>query len=146
MAGSFGAGGPERRPSQLSHGNQQRVQLVAALIHRPRLAVLDEPFTGIDPLGVETMSRILLDVAAAGTGVLFSSHQPDLVEDVCQDVVVIERGRVVLSGELESLRRSSPIRHIEVTVNDRPWSGAMFLDHEADGRHVVDAGSTSTQW
>jgi ABC-2 type transport system ATP-binding protein len=83
------------RLEQLSHGNQQRVQLACALIHAPTLAILDEPFSGLDPIGVDTMSSVLRSVAEAGTAVLFSSHQLDLVEDICEDVVVVESGRVV---------------------------------------------------
>ncbi len=111
----------DSRLEQLSHGNQQRVQLAAALIHRPRLAVLDEPFAGLDPLGVETMSEILTGLSEAGTAVLFSSHQLDLVEDVCQDVVVVEHGVVVLAGELAHLRSASKVRHLEIDVDDHPW-------------------------
>jgi ABC-2 type transport system ATP-binding protein len=79
----------------LSHGNQQRVQLGAALVHDPELLVLDEPFSGLDPIGIATMTEILRERAAAGVGVVFSSHQLDLVEDVCEDVVIIARGRIV---------------------------------------------------
>src|SRR4030095_8892447 len=73
----------------LSHGNQQRVQLGAALVHDPELLVLDEPFSGLDPIGIATMTEILRERASAGVGVVFSSHQLDLVEDVCEDVVII---------------------------------------------------------
>ena len=82
----------------LSHGNQQRVQLGAALVHDPELLVLDEPFSGLDPIGVATMTEILRERASAGVGVVFSSHQLDLVEDVCEDVVIIARGRIVARG------------------------------------------------
>ena len=89
----------------LSHGNQQRVQLATALVHDPELLVLDEPFSGLDPIGIATMSEVLRERAAAGVGVVFSSHQLDLVEEVCEDVVIISRGRVVAEGEIEALRR-----------------------------------------
>ena len=79
----------------LSHGNQQRIQLATALVHDPELLVLDEPFSGLDPLGVQTMTEVLRERAAAGVGVVFSSHQLDLVEEVCEDVVIVSRGRVV---------------------------------------------------
>jgi ABC-2 type transport system ATP-binding protein len=131
------------RLEQLSHGNQQRVQLAAALIHRPVLAVLDEPFAGLDPIGVETMSEILRSLAAGGTSVLFSSHQLDLVEDVCQDVVIIEAGRVVMAGNVEELRRSSPIRIVEVMVDERPWTSPLFeVEDDTNGRvrHRVKTG------
>jgi ABC-2 type transport system ATP-binding protein len=131
----------EARLEQLSHGNQQRVQLVTALIHRPRLAVLDEPFAGLDPLGVETMSKILVELSEAGTAVLFSSHQLDLVEDVCQDVVVIEHGVVVLAGELARLRSSSRVRHLEIDVDDHPWDATPTVGstetHNGRVRHLV---------
>ena len=136
----FGLGDRASAPlEQLSHGNQQRVQLAAALIHKPRIAVLDEPFAGLDPIGVHTMSGVLRELSARGTGVLFSSHQLDLVEDVCQDVVVIERGRVVLSGVLDELREASPIRQLELDVDGRPWTSPMLDDvrTEAVDDHVV---------
>jgi ABC-2 type transport system ATP-binding protein len=111
----------DARLEELSHGNQQRVQLAAALVHQPDLVVLDEPFSGLDPLGVEAMAEMLVETAAMGVAVLFSSHQLDLVEDVCQDVVIIDHGRVVLSGVLDDLRTASAHRSLEVTVNGEPW-------------------------
>jgi ABC-2 type transport system ATP-binding protein len=98
----------------LSHGNQQRVQLAAALVHDPVALVLDEPFAGLDPLGVESLSAVIGELAAGGTAVLFSSHQLDLVEDICQDVVVVDHGRVVMDGELERLRAGSSRRYLAV--------------------------------
>jgi ABC-2 type transport system ATP-binding protein len=107
----------------LSHGNQQRVQLGAALVHDPELLVLDEPFSGLDPLGIETMSAILRARAAAGVAVVFSSHQLDLVEDLCEDVVIIHRGRIVAAGSIDELRGASHRRHLEVEVagNGNRW-------------------------
>jgi ABC-2 type transport system ATP-binding protein len=107
----------------LSHGNQQRVQLGAALVHDPELLVLDEPFSGLDPLGIATMSTILRERANAGVGVLFSSHQLDLVEDVCEDVVIINRGRIVAAGAIDDLRAGASQRHLEVEVvgNGSTW-------------------------
>jgi ABC-2 type transport system ATP-binding protein len=90
------------------------VQLAAALVHDPVAIVLDEPFAGLDPLGVEALSAMIGELAAEGTAVVFSSHQLDLVEDVCQDVVVIDHGRVVLQGELERLRAASSRRYLAV--------------------------------
>ena len=102
----------------LSHGNQQRAQLVAALVHDPELLVLDEPFSGLDPLGVDEMAGILRQRASEGAAVLFSSHQLDLVEDLCDDVAIIDRGRVVLSGEVRRLRDRSAHRRLELDVED----------------------------
>ena len=107
----------------LSHGNQQRVQLGAALVHDPELVILDEPFSGLDPLGIETMSSILRARAAEGVAVVFSSHQLDLVEDICEDVVIVNRGRIAAAGPIDELRAASNRRHLEVEVvaNENRW-------------------------
>lgn len=99
---------------ELSHGNQQRVQLAVALIHRPDLLVLDEPFSGLDPMGVDEMAAVLTEQAAEGTAVVFSSHQLELVEDLCDDVAIIASGQVVLRGEVAELKRRAPVRILEV--------------------------------
>ena len=102
------------RVDELSHGNQQRVQLLAALVNEPDLLVLDEPFAGLDPLAMGVMAGLLQELAATGVTVLFSSHQLDLVEDLCEDVVIIDHGRVVLAGELETLRAATPQRIVDI--------------------------------
>ena len=101
---------------ELSHGNQQRVQLATALVHDPELLVLDEPFSGLDPIGIATMTDVVREQAAAGAGVVFSSHQLDLVEDVCEDVVIIARGRIVAAGAIDELKAASGRQHLEVEV------------------------------
>jgi ABC-2 type transport system ATP-binding protein len=121
----------------LSHGNQQRVQLAAALVHEPELLVLDEPFSGLDPIGVATMSEIIHERAAAGTTVVFSSHQLDLVEDVCEDVAIISRGRIVASGPIAELKAQAGRRHLDVEVigaaaNWLPPGGHTVLEQEGD--------------
>ena len=88
----------------LSLGNQQRVQIAAALVHRPKALVLDEPFSGLDPIAVETVLQVLRDVAAEGAPVLFSSHQLDIVDDLCDDIVLIADGQVRAAGDKEELR------------------------------------------
>jgi ABC-2 type transport system ATP-binding protein len=104
----------DRRVEQLSHGNQQRVQLAVALVHEPDLLVLDEPFAGLDPLGVDTLAGLLQELAADGATVLFSSHQLDLVQHLCEDVVTIDHGRVVLAGKLEELQAKSDRRYVDI--------------------------------
>jgi ABC-2 type transport system ATP-binding protein len=113
----------------LSHGNQQRVQLATALIHDPELLVLDEPFVGLDPLGIATMSEILVERAKAGVAVLFSSHQLDLVEDLCEDVVIVSRGRIVADGPLDELKAAAGRRHLDVEVSG---AGTAWLDAKFD--------------
>jgi ABC-2 type transport system ATP-binding protein len=107
----------ESHVQDLSHGNQQRVQLAVALVHEPDLLVLDEPFSGLDPLAVETMSDIIAERAANGAAVLFSSHQLDLVEGLCEDVVIVSEGRPVASGRVTDLRATSPRRVLRVELD-----------------------------
>jgi len=108
------------RLEELSHGNQQRVQLAAALVHNPDLLVLDEPFAGLDPIGIATLGDVVREEANRGKAVVFSSHQLELVEDLSDDVVVIDGGRIVLSGVLADLRVESPHRVLQVTFAGDP--------------------------
>ena len=106
---------------ELSHGNQQRAQLAAALAPNPELLVLDEPFAGLDPIGVESLSETLRELASEGVTIVFSSHQLDLVEDVCEDVVIIDEGRVVLAGNLAAIKEQSTKRRLTIDVDGKPW-------------------------
>ncbi len=110
----------------LSLGNQQRVQLAAALVHQPELLVLDEPLTGLDPVGIDAISAVLIEEAAAGRGVLFSSHQIDLVEDLCQSVAIIDQGHLVAQGTVEELTTGGR-RRLVVKV-DGDFAGAWARD------------------
>ena len=94
----------------LSLGNQQRVQLAAAFVHHPELLVLDEPFSGLDPVGIDSLGQLLRDEAAAGTTVVFSSHQLDLVEHMCESVAIINRGKLVATGTVDDLATAGPAR------------------------------------
>jgi ABC-2 type transport system ATP-binding protein len=119
---------------ELSHGNQQRAQLAAALVHEPELLVLDEPFAGLDPVAVQTLAEVLRTEAERGAAVLFSSHQLDLVEDICEDVAIVDHGRVVVSGKLDALRRRSRYRQIELQLDGAP---SQWLPHVA-GVELMD--------
>ena len=118
------------RLDTLSHGNQQRVQLIAALVNEPNLLVLDEPFSGLDPIAMGAMADLLAELAAAGATVLFSSHQLDLVENLCQDVVIIDRGRIMLAGELEELRAAAPQRLVDIRYRGRAPDWSRLLGAE----------------
>ncbi len=104
---------------KLSLGNQQRVQLAAALVHDPRILVLDEPFSGLDPVAVDVMSQVLRDKSAEGVPVVFSSHQLDLVERLCDRVGIIRGGRMVAVGTVNGLRDEGEARLV-CRVEDAP--------------------------
>jgi ABC-2 type transport system ATP-binding protein len=106
----------EEPVQQLSLGNQQRVQLAAALVHEPDALVLDEPFSGLDPIAAASLAEIVRDAARAGRTVLFSSHQLDLVEDICESVAVIDRGRLVMEGRVSDLKARSGRRELRIDV------------------------------
>src|SRR5690606_5601799 len=116
------------RIERLSGGMQQRVQLAAALVHRPDVLVLDEPFAGLDPVAVEQLAVIIAEQASAGRTVLFSSHQLDLVEDVCDTIVLVNEGRVVLDGELAELKAASEQRTLRIGVQGTDPSWVDRLD------------------
>lgn len=130
---------------ELSHGNQQRVQLGTALVHDPELLVLDEPFAGLDPIGVDSLSVTLRGLAEDGAAIVFSSHQLDLVEDVCQDVAIISQGTVVTTGDLEELKTRSLRRRLEVVVDGEPWfpdlEGAVVIRGPGQPHSVVPRDS-----
>ncbi|HEX2103195.1 MAG TPA: ATP-binding cassette domain-containing protein [Solirubrobacteraceae bacterium] len=105
-----------RRTETLSLGNQQRAQLAAALVHDPELLVLDEPFSGLDPVGVDVLSEVLRERARAGVPVVFSSHQLELVERLCDAVAIVRAGRVVASGRVADLRAARSARRWRVEL------------------------------
>ena len=128
------------RVEALSHGNQQRVQLAAALVHRPGLLILDEPFAGLDPIATDVMSEVLREQTARGVPVLFSSHQLELVEHLCESVAVLDHGRLVACGEVDELRAQGP-RLLRVDVDGAPqdWPDSLSgveIAERSNGRVV----------
>lgn len=107
------------RVEQLSKGNQQKIQLVAALLHNPELLILDEPFSGLDPVNVEILKREVLALRDAGTTIVFSSHRMEHVEELCQHIGILKGGRAVVSGDVPTIksRYAKPVLFIET---DRP--------------------------
>ncbi len=125
----------------LSLGNQQRAQIAAALVHRPEVLVLDEPFSGLDPMAVETVQAVLHEYAAGGVPVLFSSHQLDIVERLCDDLVVIAGGRIRAAGPREELRAQHTAPVWELVVDDPSW----VKDWLGDTGSVVAADGPAVQ-
>jgi ABC-2 type transport system ATP-binding protein len=145
-----------QRVEELSLGNQQRVQLAAALVHDPVALILDEPFSGLDPIGTDVMSEILAERARAGAAVIFSSHQLDLVERLCDRVAIVNRGRIVAAGQVDELRAERTRRRLRVDLDGAPdgWlddvpgieivarePGGVIVElgEGADDQHVLDA-------
>ena len=133
----------------LSLGNQQRAQIAAALVHSPTLLILDEPFSGLDPMAIETVLGVLQDFASRGAPVLFSSHQLDIVERLCDHLVIIGDGRIRASGTRESIRSQHASSRFELTVDgDAEWVRAMPGVTAVDldgGRVSFDATADAAQ-
>ncbi len=126
------------RIEQLSQGNQQRVQLAAALVHQPDVLVLDEPFAGLDPIVCDVLTDLLREQAARGVPVLFSSHQLELVEHICEEVAIIDHGRLVACGAVDELRAGGPrVIRADVRGAGADWSaglaGVRVVERAADG-------------
>jgi ABC-2 type transport system ATP-binding protein len=138
------------RVETLSLGNQQRVQLAAALVHGPELLVLDEPFSGLDPVGVDALAEVLAEQAANGVPVIFSSHQLGLVERLCEAVAIINRGRLVATGSVVDLRASDGRRRYQIEVSGAPadWADSLPTAHvidKANGRVVIELEADSDE-
>lgn len=133
----------------LSLGNQQRAQIAAALVHGPEVLILDEPFSGLDPIAVESVLTVLKDVADAGAPVLFSSHQLDLVERLCDDLVVIAGGEIRAAGSREDLRSQNAGSQFEIaTGGDIAWltsaPGVEVLQYDS-GYALFEADADTAQ-
>ena len=122
---------------KLSLGNQQRVQIIAAVMREPSCLILDEPFSGLDPHAVDAMADLLREHTARGTPVLFSSHQLDLVERLCDRLVILKAGRVVASGSTSELEASESRRYRLTVAGDAGWT------RDVPGIHVVDVDGGS---
>ena len=132
----------------LSLGNQQRAQIAAALVHDPEVLILDEPFSGLDPLAVDVVANVLQTRAAQGTSVLFSSHQLDVVERLCDDLVIIASGTIRAAGTRDGLRAEHATRRYElVSASDAGWlrtePGVEVVDFDG-GYAVFEADSDQT--
>lgn len=134
---------------KLSLGNQQRVQLASALVHDPDLLILDEPFSGLDPVAVDVMSGVLRERANAGVPVIFSSHQLELVERLCDRVGIVSAGKMIALGTIDELRRTEATRWRVVAPQAPPtWAheasiaGARVI---TDGPHAVVELPTDTE-
>ena len=122
-----------RRAEELSKGNQQKVQLIAAILHEPAVLLMDEPFVGLDPVNVALLKEAFEEMRERGSTLIFSTHQMEMVEELCESVALIDRGRLVLSGPIRDVRRSTGRRVVRLALEGRaldtdaaiPWLGAI---------------------
>jgi ABC-2 type transport system ATP-binding protein len=126
-----------RKAEQLSKGNQQKIQFIAAVLHDPQVLLMDEPFTGLDPVNVMLLREAFLELRDRGRTVVFSTHQMEVAEALCESVAIVDRGRMVAGGPLREVRRSTGRRMVRVSVLDdhrMPWLAAV------PGTRIIQAG------
>ncbi len=103
---------------KLSKGNQQKIQFMTAILHDPELIVLDEPFSGLDPVNSELLKKVIIELVKQGKYIIMSSHQMTVIEEFCSDLVILNKGETVLKGNLRQIKESYPANRLEITVNE----------------------------
>ena len=103
-------------PDKLSKGNQQKVQFMTAIIHDPELIILDEPFSGLDPVNTDLLKNIIIELIENGKYIIMSAHQMATIEEFCKDIIILNKGKTVLQGNLQEIRNSYPANSIEIDL------------------------------
>lgn len=122
----------DKRLDTLSKGNQQKIQLVATLITDPDIVILDEPFSGLDPVNAKLLKELVQEMIANGKLVLFSSHQMNYIEEFCNDIVILRDGKAVLSGDIGEIKRGFDRRTVEIVTTDSETVAAFLQEHKTD--------------
>jgi ABC-2 type transport system ATP-binding protein len=107
----------DKKVEELSKGNQQKIQFIASVIHKPELLILDEPFSGLDPVNVEVLKEAVVDLKKSGTTILFSSHRMEHVEELCEHLCILHKGKAVVSGNLKEIKRSYGKKNIRIDAD-----------------------------
>lgn len=108
----------DRKIKELSKGNQQKIQFISAVIHEPKLLILDEPFTGLDPINVKLLKDAIKELKDKGCSIIFSSHQMEYIEDFCEKLIILVKGKAILNGKLSDIKESYGIKNILVRANN----------------------------
>lgn len=118
----------EKKVEELSKGNQQKIQFISSVMHQPKLLILDEPFSGLDPINVEMLKEAVISIKDAGTSIVFSSHQMDHVEELCHNLCILRKGNAVVQGNLQEIKRSYGRKNLLIHADE----SLAFLE-EMDG-------------
>ncbi len=117
---------------KLSKGNQQKIQFMTAIIHNPELVVLDEPFSGLDPVNTEILKNIIIDLIKKGKYVIMSAHQMATIEEFCSDILILNKGKTVLQGNLKEIKETYPANRVEIDVKQDITSYIKEFDLEIE--------------
>lgn len=126
---------------KLSKGNQQKIQFMTAVIHKPELVILDEPFSGLDPVNTEILKNIIIDMVKEGKYVIMSAHQMATIEEFCSDILILNKGKTVLQGNLKSIKETYPANRVEIDTNKNIDTYVNELDleveNETDNKYII---------
>ena len=126
-----------KKVEDLSKGNQQKIQVIAALLHDPKLLILDEPFSGLDPVNVEMLKKAIIDFRNTGATILFSSHRMDHVEELCEELSIIHHGKQLVSGKLRDVKRSFGKQNVRIRA-DFPLIELEAIEGVATAHHFLE--------
>ena len=126
---------------KLSKGNQQKIQFMTAIIHNPELVVLDEPFSGLDPVNTEILKNIIINLVKDGKYVIMSAHQMATIEEFCSDILILNKGKTVLQGNLKQIKETYPANRVEIDVNENIdeyiKDFELEIENETDNKYVI---------
>ena len=126
---------------KLSKGNQQKIQFMTAIIHNPELVVLDEPFSGLDPVNTEILKNIIIDLVKNGKYIIMSAHQMATIEEFCSDILILNRGKTVLQGNLKEIKETYPANRVEIDapkdISKYIQELALEIEHETNLNYVI---------
>ncbi len=139
-----------KKVMELSKGNQQKIQFITAILHKPKLLILDEPFSGLDPINVEMLKEAVLDLKKQGTTIVFSSHRMEHVEELCEFLCIMHRGKPIVHGSLRDIKRSfgrkNVVIHADFPLNDlERVVGVKKIRHTAEGAELQIEHETVSQ-
>ena len=117
---------------KLSKGNQQKIQFMTAIIHNPELVVLDEPFSGLDPVNTEILKNIIIDLVKNGKYVIMSAHQMATIEEFCSDILILDKGKTVLKGNLKEIKETYPANRLKIDTDTEIEKYIKELDLEVE--------------
>lgn len=126
---------------KLSKGNQQKIQFMTAIIHNPELVVLDEPFSGLDPVNTEILKNIIINLVKDGKYVIMSAHQMATIEEFCSDILILNKGKTVLQGNLKQIKEAYPANRVEIDVDENIDNYIkdfeLEIENETDNKYVI---------
>lgn len=136
-----------RKIKELSKGNQQKVQFISAVIHNPKLLILDEPFTGLDPINVKLLKDAIIELKNKGCSIIFSSHQMEYIEDFCEKLIILVKGKPILNGNLQEIKESYAKKNIlikgDIDIDEiKNIDGVLNVSKEK-GEYVVKIADKS---